>query len=455
MINIKKGLDLPLGGQPQQVIVSGPEIKHVALLGELDYPGLRPSMAVEVGTKVKKGQVLFEDKKNPGTRFTAPAAGTVCAVNRGERRAFQSVVIEVDPKGQAVAFKKTAADKLLDLTSKDVVDELVESGMWTAFRTRPFDKVPKIGTLPHSIFVTAMDTNPCAVDTKIVIDRESEAFANGLRVLSRIGDGALKVYVCKGEPSLPTAKAPNVIEQTFIGPHPAGLPGTHIHFIDPVSETKTVWHIGYQDVIAIGHLFVEGELYNKRYVALAGPQVKEPRVVETVQGASVTELLPESDIESSASGVRVIAGSVLWGNKAVGPFAYLGRYHLQVCALEEGTAHEFLFKSWMGPGFKRHTASRTYASSFIKPAAYTINTALNGGFRPMVPVGLYEKVFPFDMEPTILLRAIDINDSDQAKLLGVLELAEEDVALCTYVCPGKTDYAPQLRRCLTKIEVEG
>ena len=117
--------------------------------------------------------------------------------------------------------------------------------------------------------------------------------------------------------------------------------------------------------------------------------------------------------------------------------------------------NEFLTKSWVGLGFKRHTASRAYISSFVKPAAYTINTALNGGHRPMVPVGLYEKVFPFDMEPTMLLRAIDINDCDQAKLLGVLELAEEDLALCTYVCPGKTDYGPQLRRCLTKIEVEG
>lgn len=455
MINIKKGLDLPLGGQPQQVIVKGPEIKHVALLGELDYPGLRPSMAVEVGTKVKKGQVLFEDKKNPGTRFTAPAAGTVCAINRGERRAFQSVVIEVDPNGPAVSFPKTPAAKLLELTSKDVTDRLVQSGMWTAFRTRPFDKVPQVGTLPHSIFVTAMDTNPCAVDVKIVIDKESDAFANGLRVLSRIGDGALTVHVCKGEPSLPTAKAQNVVEHAFIGPHPAGLPGTHIHYIDPVSETKTVWHIGYQDVIAIGHLFVEGQLYNTRYVALAGPMVKEPRVVETQVGAAIDELLPASELDTSANGVRVISGSVLWGNKAVGPFAYLGRFHLQVCALEEGRDHEFLFKSWMGPGFQRHTASRTYASSFIKPAAYCINTALNGGFRPMVPVGLYEKVFPFDMEPTVLLRAIDINDCDQAKLLGVLELAEEDVALCTYVCPGKTDYGPQLRRCLTKIEVEG
>lgn len=452
MINIKKGLDLPLGGQPQPVIVKGPEIKHVALLNVLDYPDLRPSMAVEAGDKVRKGQVLFEDKKNPGTRFTAPAAGTVVAVNRGERRAFQSVVIEVDPKGEAVAFKKTPAAKLLELSSKDVVDELVESGMWTAFRARPFDKIPAVNSLPHSIFVTAIDTNPCAPDPKVVISEEEDAFVNGLKVLSRIGE--FKVYVCKGEASLPLPHGvDNVVEETFVGPHPAGLPGTHIHFLDPVSENKTVWHIGYQDVIAIGHLFTEGEYYNKRVISIAGPMVKEPRLVTTIQGASVAELVSEDDLEKSEYGVRVIAGSVLWGNTATGPFAYLGRYNLQVSALEEGKMNEFL--GWLAPGFKRHSASRAFASAFVKPAAYTINTAVNGGSRPMVPIGLYEKVFPFDMEATMLLRAIEINDSEQAKLLGVLELAEEDVALCTYVCPGKTDYGRYLRRCLTKIEVEG
>ena len=207
MINIKKGLDLPIDGKPVQTVSDGPAVKHVALIGS-DYVGLRPSMSVEAGNKVKKGQVLFEDKKNPGSRFTAPAAGTVVAINRGERRAFQSLVIEVDPNGESVEFKKTPADKLLGLSSKEVVEELVESGMWTAFRTRPFDKVPAVGTLPHSIFVTAMDTNPLAADPKVIIDAEATAFANGLKVLSRIGD--FKVYVCKGNYELPKADANNV-----------------------------------------------------------------------------------------------------------------------------------------------------------------------------------------------------------------------------------------------------
>lgn len=449
MINIKKGLDLPISGQPQQSIGIGPEVKHVALLGS-DYPGLRPSMSVEVGDTVKKGQVLFEDKKNPGTRFTAPAAGTVVAINRGERRAFQSIVLEVNPKGEAVQFAKTEAVKLSDLDSKTVINQIVESGMWTAFKARPFDKVPTIGTLPHSIFVTAMDTNPLAPDARLVIKANTEAFLNGLTVLSRMG--SFKVYVCHDANSIPLISAPNVVEAMFDGPHPAGLPGTHIHFLDPVSETKTVWHINYQDVIALGHLFTDGELYNKRVISIAGPHAKSPRLVETILGASVAELT-DGEVVPSEYGVRVIAGSVLWGNNAVGAYAYLGRYHSQISILEEGKMQEFM--GWMGPGFKRHSVTSAFMSSIIKPTEYTINTAVNGGSRPMVPIGVYERVFPLDMEPTMLLRAIEINDVDQAKMLGCLELAEEDVALCTYACPGKADYGAFLRRCLTKIELEG
>ncbi len=449
MININKGLDLPISGQPKQTIVEGKAVSHVALLGT-DYPGLRPSMFVEAGQTVKKGQILFEDKKNPGTRYTAPAAGKVVAINRGERRVFQSIVIELDSNGESEKFAKTEASKLLELESDKVIEELVASGMWTAFRTRPFDKVPTIGTLPHSIFVTAMDTNPLAADATNIIKAEEEAFANGVKVLSRIGD--LTVYVCKGEGSLPLISAPNVKEETFVGPHPAGLAGTHIHYLDPVSETKTVWHINYQDVIAIGHLFVEGELYNKKYISIAGPLVKNPCVVSTIQGASVLELTQDC-LDKATYEPRVISGSVLWGNKAEGAFAYLGRYHNQISVLEEGRANEFL--GWLTPGYTRHSVTSAFASAFKKPEKFSINTAVNGGHRAMVPIGSYEKVFPLDMEPTMLLRAIEINDVDQAKLLGVLELAEEDLALCTYACPGKTDYGRLVRRSLTKIELEG
>ncbi|MBO6257724.1 MAG: Na(+)-translocating NADH-quinone reductase subunit A [Succinivibrio sp.] len=452
MINIKKGLDLPIGGKPQQTISDGPAVKHVALMG-CDYLGMRPSMAVEAGQKVKKGQVLFEDKKTPGTRFTAPVAGTVKAVNRGERRVFQSLVIEIDPNGESVEFKKTPADQLLSLSSKDVVDELIEAGMWPAFRTRPFDRTPAVDSLPHSLFVTAMDTNPLAADANVVIAADSEAFVNGLKVLSRLGD--FPVYVCKGEKSLPACDASNVKEEVFVGPHPAGLAGTHIHYLDPVTETKTVWYINYQDVIAIGHLFVEGEYFSDRVISIAGPAAENPRLVRTYQGASIEELTVGEIKKIPGSAVRVISGSVLYGYKSEGVFAYLGRYHQQISLIEEGNKNEFFLKNWMGLGSSRHSVTPTVLSSLIKPSAFTFNTAMNGGPRPILPIGTYEKVMSPDFEATMLIRAIDMNDVEQAKLLGILEFGEEDVALCTYVCPGKIDYAPLLRRSLDKILLEG
>lgn len=451
MHNIKKGLNLPIGGKPEQSISDGPDVKHVALLG-CDYIGLRPSMAVEVGQKVKKGQLLFVDKKNPAARFTAPAAGVVKAVNRGERRVFQSLVIEVDPHGESVAFAKTPAARLEGLTAEAVIEELQLSGMWTALRTRPFDKVPAAGTLPHSLFVTAMDTNPLGVDAKTVIDAEAEAFVNGLKVLCRLG--SFPVYLCKDERSLPSCSQPNLKEEVFIGPHPAGLPGTHIHYLDPVSDKKTVWYVGYQDVIAIGHLFTEGEYCARRVVAVGGPQAVRPRLVATVQGVSVAELLA-GEIKPGVKDVRVITGSVLYGYHAVGPFAYLGRYQNQISLLAEGRQHEFFLKNWFGLGRTRHSATPTVLSAWLKPASYTFTTAINGGPRPILPIGAYERVMLPEFEATMLMRAIDINDVDQAKLLGILELGEEDVALCTYVCPGKNDFAPLLRRSLTKIELEG
>ena len=450
MINITKGLTLPIGGQPQQSISDSPQIQHVGLLAA-DYLGLRPSMAVEAGQKVKKGQVLFEDKKNPGVRFTAPVAGTVKAVNRGARRAFLSLVIEVDPKGAAVKFTKTPSMKLGELEAQEVKERLVESGMWTALRTRPFDKIPSPSTLPHSLFVTATDTNPLCADPQVAIGLEQQAFADGVRILSRLGD--FPVYVCKDERSLPLAGSPNVHEEAFVGPHPAGLPGTHIHYLDPVSENKTVWYVGYQDVIAIGRLFTEGEYYSDRIISIAGPRVKQPRLIKVPQGAAVAEIVRDEIDDPKTA--RVISGSVLYGYKCAAPLEYLGRYHQQVSVLAEGNANEFFLKNWMGLGRRRHSVTPTVLSALLKPAAYDITTAMNGGPRPILPIGAYERVMLPEFEATMLLRAIDINDTEQAKLLGILELGEEDVALCTYVCPGKIDFAPLLRRSLTKIEVEG
>ncbi|OAT21938.1 Na(+)-translocating NADH-quinone reductase subunit A [Buttiauxella noackiae ATCC 51607] len=447
MIKIKKGLDLPIAGLPEQQIHDGPAIPFVALLGE-EYVGMRPSMLVQEGDKVLKGQPLFEDKKNPGVLFTAPASGTVTTINRGERRVLQSLVIEVQGDEQVV-FEHFAPESLGKLPRETVQAQLLSSGLWTALRTRPFSKAPQPASVPAAIFVTAIDTNPLAADPQPIIRAHREMFDAGLTLLSRLTDG--KVHVCQaGGGKLGGHACGQVTFNEFAGPHPAGLVGTHIHFLEPVSLQKTVWHLNYQDVIAIGKLFIEGELWTERVIALAGPQVKKPRLIRTRLGASL-EVLTAGELEEGEN--RIVSGSVLSGTMAAGPRAWLGRFHLQVTVLKEGREKELF--GWVMPGANKYSITRTTVGHFLKRKLFNFSTDTNGGERAMVPIGNYERVMPLDILATMLLRDLLAGDTDSAQLLGCLELDEEDLALCTYVCPGKYEYGPVLREVLTRIEQEG
>ncbi|MBT0585910.1 Na(+)-translocating NADH-quinone reductase subunit A [Alteromonas oceanisediminis] len=446
MIKIKKGLDLPIKGAPEQQITDGVAVTRVAVLGE-EYVGMRPTMHVQVGDVVKKGQMLFEDKKNPGVRFTAPAAGEVVEINRGAKRVLQSVVIQVAGDEQ-VTFESVAPDKLADLDRQRVVEQLNESGLWVALRTRPFSKIPALDSKPNSIFVSVMDTNPLAADPMVIINENREAFDNGLAVLSTLTEGKIFVNKASGNDFTPTG--PRVEVNEFAGPHPAGLVGTHIHHLDAVGMKKTVWHIGYQDVIAFGQLFTTGKLNNHRVIALGGPAAVKPRLIRTVLGASITELTANERIDGD---VRAVSGSVLMGTNATGVHGYLGRYHVQVSLLKEDREKRLF--GWITPGSDKHSVTRAYLGHLSGNRQFDMTTTTNGSDRSMVPIGNYERIMPLDIIPTLLLRDIISGDTDSAQSLGCLELDEEDLALCTYVCPGKYNYGPILRDCLTTIEKEG
>ncbi|PHM64621.1 Na-translocating NADH-quinone reductase subunit A [Xenorhabdus stockiae] len=447
MIKIKKGLDLPIAGAPAQVIEDGPTIRHVALLGE-EYVGMRPSMLVKEGEHVKKGQILFEDKKNPGVVFTSPASGKVVTIGRGERRVLQSVVIEVNGDEQ-ITFDRYERTELAGLTREQVEKNLLSSGMWTALRTRPFSRSPVPGSTPKAIFVTAIDTQPLAADPSVVIATQEEAFVDGLNVLSKLTEG--KIHVCHGAGKIPTSgNNPQITYSQFVGPHPAGLVGTHIHFIEPVSAQKAVWHLGYQDVIAIGKLFTTGELYTDRVISLAGPQVKTPRLVRSRLGADLLEVT-HGQLKEGEN--RIISGSVLCGAKSDEAHHYLGRFHTLVSVLSEGREKELF--GWIAPGTNKFSITRTTIGHFLKKKRFAFSTSTNGGDRSMVPIGNYERVMPLDIMATHLLRDLLAGDTDGSQALGCLELDEEDLALCTYVCPGKYEYGPVLREVLTKIEQEG
>lgn len=454
---IKKGLDLPILGAPQQVIEDGPPVRHVALLGA-DYVGMKPTMSVDEGDVVRRGQLLFEDKKTAGVRYTAPAAGKVKAIHRGDRRAFVSLVIELDDaetsgsgeKAPAVSFESFTGKDVATLSREQVRDLLLESGLWVALRSRPFSRVADPAEVPHSIFVTAMDSNPLAAQADVVLRGKEADFERGVRALARLTEG--KVYVCKrAGSSVPVPDGGRFEGAEFSGPHPAGNVGTHIHLLDPVSRQKTVWHLGYQDAVAIGRLFASGQLSSERVVALAGPQVQRPRLLRTLLGASTLELTAG---ELVAGENRIISGSVLSGSTAQDELVgYLGRYHQQVSVLREEREREFL--GWMLPGAGKFSIIPAYLSRLFGGKRYAFGTSNQGSPRAMVPIGMYERVMPLDLMPTFLLRALYMGDMERSEELGCLELDEEDLALCTFVCPGKTEWGPYLRKVLTTMEKEG
>ncbi|KOR30289.1 Na(+)-translocating NADH-quinone reductase subunit A [Achromatium sp. WMS3] len=447
---IKKGLDLPISGAPDQTnIHEGSPVRSVAVLG-MDFIGLKPTMKVQVGDQVKLGQPLFTDKRDSRINYTAPGCGTVSAINRGARRVLRSVVIDLDGD-DAESFTSYPRENLASLSQEQVQTPLLASGLWTAFRTRPYSKVPLPETAPRAIFVTAIDTNPLALNPEKVIAEQQEAFVDGLTVLSRLTEG--KVFVCKAPgAAIPTAQQVNNVEiAEFAGPHPAGLVGTHIHFLEPVSAKKIVWHIGYQDVIAIGKLLTTGKLWTERVIALGGPMVNKPRLLRTRLGAN-TEALVKDELEKVEE--RVISGSVFSGHRAAGWAQYLGRYHTQISVIREERERHFM--GWINIGGDRYSHHNVLLSSMSgKDRKFPLTTSQQGSPRALVPIGSFSRIVPLDILPTMLLRSLIVGDTDRAQGLGCLELDEEDLALCSYVCPSKYEYGAALRATLTQIEKEG
>ncbi|MFT4518529.1 MAG: Na+-transporting NADH:ubiquinone oxidoreductase subunit A [Halioglobus sp.] len=445
MIKIKRGLDIPIQGAPRQVIEDAPAARAVALVG-FDYVGMKPTMAVAEGERVKAGQLLFTDKKTEGLRYTSPASGVVSAINRGSRRVLQSVVIEVDGD-ESESYSKYASAALA--TAEAIREQLLLSGQWTALRTRPYSKVPAADAQAAAIFITAIDTQPLAADPAIVIAEQAEAFVFGQEILAKLTAG--KLYLCAAAgANVPAGKASNIEVAEFGGPHPAGLAGTHVHFLEGASNSKVVWTIGYQDVIAIGRLFLDGRVFSERIISLGGPQVENPRLLRTRVGADL-EALCAGQLKNGEN--RIISGSVLGGRGVQSGTSYLGRYHCQVSVLLEGRHREFL--GWFSPGLNKHSNLGIYLSNFFGAKPLPMTTSTNGSERAMVPVGSFETIMPLDILPTQLLRALIVGDTEMAQALGCLELEEEDLALCSYVCSGKYEYGPILRDNLARIEKEG
>jgi Na+-transporting NADH:ubiquinone oxidoreductase subunit A len=438
---LKRGLDLHLDGAPDlDTAVEEIPVASVALLGA-DAPGVRPALQVATGDRVCLGQTLFVDRRRPRLRFTAPGAGVVTAVERGARRRLEAVVIALEGDAEE-RFESVDPDGVAGLDGEAVRSSMLASGLWTSLRTRPFSGIPDPDSEPGAIFVTAMESEPLAPPAERLIAMRGEEFLLGVAALARLGDAPVHVCARPGV-GLPLPDVERVRLAEFEGPHPAGLPGTHIHFLAPVGPERSAWHIGYPDVIALGRLLVSGRLPTERVVALTGPVIARPRLVRTRLGASTEDLVRG---ELRREDCRVLSGSVLTGREATGWGAYLGRLHTQVCALPEDSRTP---RGWLLPGRggrpRRVLGGRSGGFS-------TALAARRGAFFPLERM---ERVIPLDLLVAPLLRALVVGDADRALELGCLELAEEDLALASFLCPGKLEYGGLLRRALDEIERQG
>ena len=438
---IKKGLNLPIAGSTSTTdCVQGAAAQQVALLPQEAW-GIKVQMLVAVGDQVKVGSPLFCDRRDPDVIFTSPAAGAVAAVNRGARRAVQSVVVDV------ANFDEHAEMPSSDGSRASLVATLAASGLWPNLRQRPFDKVALSGTTPQAIFVTATDTNPLAVDPlHLVAGREADVQA-GLKAMLTLSGG--KVYFnTDGANDWSAFLVEGVEQHGFKGPHPAGNAGVHINALHPVNLERNVWHVDVQNLADMGAYLNSGKVPTARKVAVVGPAASKSEIVETQRGASMNVFSSYAN-----STVRFVSGSLLAGATA-NPGeekGFLGRFAQQVSIVDDTPEREFI--NWMKPIGSRWSMSGTYLAKFVKKS-FTTDTDLNGGERAIVPIGSYEKVMPFDIMPTQLIKALASNDVTMAEKLGVLEIVEEDIALCQYVCPSKVDITDMLRTMLTLIEKE-
>ena len=396
---------------------------------------MKPTMLVKEGEKVKLGQKIIEDKKNPGVFFTSPCGGEVSSINRGDKRKFLSIEFDIDAEEESVLFD----------TNQDPKTLLIESGLFNAFRTRPFNRTPKVEDKPDRVFINACDTNPLAVSPKDIIQLNEADFNSGVAFISSLFDFDIDLAF---EDDHRDYTFQNVNSTQFKGPHPAGLASTHINAIYPVNLHRKVWTINYQEVISIGYLVNNGKLRTHKNISLAGESVFNPSIVSARIGSNIDQLCA-GKVNSNA---RVISGSVLFGHDAIDAMSYLGFYDNQVTALPNHTDDVFL--NWVMPGKNIHSKLNVFLSAFKKPAKFNFNTGINGGNRAIVPVGSYEEIIPHDILMTQLLKALVVGDVEVAAELGMFELTAEDLALATYVCPSKYDYCSILMDNLNKVYEE-
>ncbi|MCA9440591.1 MAG: Na(+)-translocating NADH-quinone reductase subunit A [Candidatus Omnitrophica bacterium] len=448
---IRRGYDIPMKGAAEPTLREAQAPKFVAIK-PTDFKGIKPRLLVQVGDDVSIGTPLVEDKTDPRIRFVSPGGGKVVAVNRGRRRRLEEIVIEISPEETALDFQARPIDQIDALDDRvQVQANLLEAGLWPLIIQRPYARIATPDVEPQAIFVSAHDTEPLTADQIFLIKDRREDFEAGLTVLSKFTEGCIHLCLPKNPnldvPWLNTAKGCCV--QHFSGPHPTGCFGTFIENVEPIRHGKTAWTLKAVDVADIGKFFLTGRYPTERIVAVSGESIESPGYFRTRAGAHASTLLPK-DLSDSEN--RVISGGVLTGT-GIHREGFLGFYHSTLTVIREGGKRRLF--GWLDPGFTRSSYSRAFVSAFKNNGSYSFDTSMNGDKRAIVPIGSYESVMALDIEPTFLFKSIMYGDLEEAGKLGLLDVAEEDVALCSYVCHSKIDYCSLVRQALDQYEKEG
>ena len=437
VIKIKKGLDIKLKGAAEKVI-SNLEPASSYAVKPIDFPSVVPKLVARPGDKVKAGSILFFDKHRPQVQFASPVSGEVKAVNRGERRKILEVVVEPDGKNEYEEFN--AADPA-SLERDQVIHLIQDAGLWPAIRQRPYAVIARAEAEPKAIFISGFDTAPLAPDLDFMVRGNASAFQKGVDALNRLTRGEVHLSIQADYLADEVfSGARGVTLHAFKGPHPSGNPGIQIHQIDAVNKDEVVWYIQPQEVIMIGRLFEQGIYDVSKMMAVAGSEVKNPRYFKVLSGTSIEPYVMGNVKNGDA---RYISGNPLTGTR-ISKIGYLGFYDNQVTVLPEGNYYEMF--GWILPGLKKFSVSRSFLSWLMPGREYRLDTNLKGGVRPFIQTGEYERVLPMNIYPMQLLKAILVDDIEKMEQLGIYEVAEEDFALCEFVCPSKIEIQSIIRQ---------
>lgn len=444
-IKIKKGLNIPLKGKPEKTIEKF-NLPSIFAIKPPDFIGFQHKLLVKVGDKVLAGTPILHSKINERIAITSPVSGEVVEVVRGEKRLLLEVRIKSD---ETIKYEQLRDNNQVPTDKEHIIDLLLRSGLWALIRQRPFDTIPEPTAIPRDIYISTFDSSPLAPDYSFILKGKESYLQTAVDVLSKLTTGKVNL-------GINTKAADNSIFENiktvelyyFSGPHPAGNVGVQIHHTKPISKGETVWYINVQDLVAIGKLMVDGIFDASRIIAITGPEVNKPSYCQTYIGANISSMVQTKD---SKLPFRYISGNVLTGDR-IEHDGFLGYYHHQVTVIPEGDYYEFF--GWAMPGLKKFSNTRQFFSKLIPTSSYKLDTNYHGSERAYVMTGQYEKVFPFDIYPVYLIKAILANDIDKMEELGIYEVSSEDFALCDFVCTSKIEVQDIVRNGLEMLRKE-